>query len=628
MCGIVGYTGRERPGLLGAMLATIAHRGPDGEGSLSEPGVHLAVCRLAIVDRPGGAQPRSGETGERWVVQNGEIYNHEALRARLAAAGHRFATSSDTEVLVHLLEERGPGALAELDGMFALAYWDRTARSLLLARDRLGEKPLYYAERDGELIFASEIKALLAIPGFERRVDPVALDEYLSLQYVTGQRTLFDGIRKLPPGHLLARRDGSMSVERWWAPPDPGPEALSATELRRLLEESVAMRLPGEVGAGCFLSGGVDSGAVAALMARAMRGTLRTFTVGFDAPGAADERADARALAGHLGAQHVELVVGAPPPARLMELAWHMDQPPANAAGIALFELARQAKETVTVILTGEGADELFGGYGKYVYPRVAAHVAPGVGRTLGAILARLPARGSGSPLSKLGRVLSIESGDERFASVNTVFDRDARLALRPAHAAKPGKDLVAEVCGPERPGSSILDRMMRFDLAGYLPEDNLMKIDRATMAHGLEARAPFLSTRIVDRALATAAESRAGWRASKKLLRDAVRPLVPARFLSHPKRAFDLPLGAWLAREWAPLVAATLSRDYLTAQRVFAPEAAARALAGATPRQVWTLLAFQLWYLRFIEDPARRDAILAPVLDPRAKGGPAWTAG
>lgn len=601
MCGIAGYTGPERPGLLGRMLARIAHRGPDGEGAHSEDGVHIGAVRLAIVDRAAGHQPRGDESGTRWVVQNGEIYNHRHLQAELERSGHTFATRSDTEAIVHCFEERGPGALAALDGMFAVAVWDRQSRTLTLARDRLGEKPLYWARVNGALAFASEIKALLEFPGVTRALDRTALDEYLTVQYVTGTRTLFRDISKLAPGTVLTWRAGDATVARWWTPPPVAGRPLTATELRELLSASVAARLPDEVPWGCFLSGGIDSGAVAALMARHARGRMKTYTVGFDVPGAPDERALAAGVARHLGADHAELVLAAPDARSLIEMTWCMDAPLANAASIALHELSRRARRDVTVVLTGEGADELFGGYGKYVYPRVAAHLP----RALAGLLARMPS----TPLAKLGRVMTLPDADQQFASVNEVFGHDARQKLVPGGSARDGSALVRALCG--EPGSSVLDRMMRFDLTGYLPEDNLMKVDRATMAHGLEARAPFLDTALVERALAAPAEQRSGLFTSKQVLREAARPLLPRASFTRRKAAFELPVGAWLAGPWAKLAGAVFAPAYVRAQGVFDPDALTGVARTGTTRQVWTLLAFQLWYLRFLEDPATADPLL-----------------
>ena len=617
MCGIAGYTGSERPGLLARMLAQLAHRGPDGEGVHSEPGIHLGARRLAIVDRPGGHQPRSDESGTRWVVQNGEIYNHARLARELTAQGHVFATRSDTEAIVHCFEERGGGTFAALDGMFAVALWDRAAGALTLARDRLGEKPLYWTRVNGDLAFASEIKALLEVPGVTRALDHAALDEYLTLQYVTGTRTLFREISKLAPGTSLVFRKGEAQVRRWWTPPPVSGASLDAATLRELLSDAVAARLPDEVPWGCFLSGGIDSGAVAALMARHARGRLKTYTVGFDVPGAPDERRLAAGVARHLGADHAELVLAAPGPAALLSMTWSLDQPLANAATLALHELARRARRDVTVVLTGEGADEVFGGYGKYVYPRLAAGLGATARRALGPLLRGLPA----SPLSKLGRVLALPDGDAQFASVNEVFAHDARQKLVPGGSARPSAELIAALCGPRTPGDSMLDRMMRFDMAGYLPEDNLMKVDRATMAHGLEARAPYLDTALVERALAAPAEARSGWATTKALLREAARPLLPRASFARRKAAFDLPVGAWLAGPWAPLVRGLLGHSYVEAQGVFAPGTVAAVTRAGTPRQTWTLLAFQFWYLRFLEEPARADALLAPVLDPSRAG-------
>jgi asparagine synthase (glutamine-hydrolysing) len=612
MCGIVGYTGAELPGLIAAMASRVSHRGPDAAGRFSGDGIHFGVRRLAIVDRTAGAQPCSDESGRRVVALNGEIYNHRPLREELRALGHTFVAGSDTEVLAHLHEEEGAAMLARLDGMFALALWDSGERSLLLASDRMGEKPLYHARLGDRLFFASEIKALLAVPGLEARLDPIALEEYLAHQWVSGARTLFSGIAKLEPGHRLLWKDGAPAVERWWAPPAHETGTLSPAELAAALDASVKARLPDEVRAGCFLSGGLDSSVIAAVMAKHAR--LSTYSVGFEGQEAADERPAARAVAEALGADHHEIVMAPPDGRRVAEVAWHLDVPPANAAALATHELARQARADITVVLTGEGADEIFGGYGKYVYPAIAERVPERWSGVAGRLLKSFPRRGRLGRLAKLGDLLALPAV-ARYGALNCVFDADDRRQL--LGSARPDDELLATASG--RADGRLLDRLSRVDLLGYLPEDNLMKVDRVTMAHGMEARAPYLDHALVERVLAVPMRVRIGGRGGKPLLRAAAAGLLPERLLARPKRAFDVPLGSWMAGPLSGAVRRLLDPARIARQRLFDAGAVARAVRAGTSagadaaqvRRLWTLFAFQVWHLVFLEPEQDRERLL-----------------
>jgi asparagine synthase (glutamine-hydrolysing) len=607
ICGLVALDGSEVDAAsLPGMSRSLAHRGPDSEGSFVDGPVALAARRLAVVDLPGGDQPVANEDGDVRVVLNGEIYNHPELRAALAQHGHRFTTASDTEVLVHLYEERGTAFVRELRGMFALALWDARRRRLVLARDPFGIKPLYYRSEHGVLAFTSELRALPA-----GEVDLHALQAFLALNRVPAPLSIRRGTQKLLPGHMLVwERRGEPRIERFARPgPVPaddvraGEEAELAEELRARLRNSVRAQLRADVPVGVLLSGGVDSGALAALAALESSERVSTFTIGFEET-SFDELTGAKKVAGRYDTDHHELVLK-PDASMLPELAAAFDEPLGNSSALATYLVSRLASEHVKVVLTGEGGDELFGGY----YTYLADVLAPTLGsaaRILRPLVDALPAserRGSivyGA--KRFVRFAHLPSLD-RHCGWKEILSADARAGLlRPAlRAYDPlghARARFAETAGAEE-----LARLQDVDLGGYLVDDLLLKTDRASMAHSLEARVPYLDEAVASLALALPTHLKVhGW-AKKRLLRRAVTPLLPRAVVSARKRGFSIPAAAWLRGPLLPFARDALSAESIRRQGLLEPRAVSRLLdahlAGREDlsRPLWGLLMFTLWY-------------------------------
>jgi len=623
MCGIAGYVAYDprRPvetAAVGPMLSCIRHRGPDDEGVHAGDGVVLGHTRLSIIDPAGGHQPLRGRSPETFVVCNGEIYNYRELKRELEARGHAFRTGSDTEVAAHAYDAWGLDFLERLDGMFALALWDGARRRLVLARDGMGEKPLYHASFDGLLLFASELRSLLAHPAVPRRLDRVSLTQYLALEYVPAPRSLVEGVGKLEPGHALVLENGSARVHEFWRVP-VAPEAGRATpsyadavaETRRLLDEAVRSRLVSDVPLGVFLSGGIDSSTVAALAAR--HGATETFSIGFDEP-SFDESRWARLVADHAGTRHHERVVrAAEMPELVPSLGRLLDEPIGDASVVPTTLLSRFAREHVKVALGGDGGDELFAGYPMHRAHRVApiARLVPRMAqRALAAGAARLPVshanfsagfkalsflRGAAEP-APVNHALWMSSfspaEQRRLLSDDTLAAADpARHALQPVHAAwarSAGRDTIV--------------RAMHLDATTYLPGDILAKVDRASMSTGLEVRAPMLARDVVRHAFAMPGEYHMRGLTGKRLLRDATRGLVPDAVLDRPKKGFGMPVAAWLQTSLRPLLEDALSEDALRDTGLFRPDAVRRLIhehqAGRADRRkpLWTLLVLELW--------------------------------
>lgn len=624
------------------MNAAVAARGPDGEGYHVAATVGLGHRRLAIIDVEGGHQPLYGEDRAVVVVVNGEIYNFELLRLDLRRAGHRFATRSDSEVVVHGYETWGDGVVERLEGMFALAIWDARARRLLLARDRMGEKPLYYATRPrGGFAFASDLRALAHAPGVDTAVDPGALARYLVHEHVPAPLTIWRGARKLEPGTMLSVTPGQAPVvTRYWDlhfPADQrgdgersggtddvgarerSPERAAATLLDEL-RRSVRERLVSDVPLGVFLSGGIDSSTVAVLAAEVRGRELDTFAVGFQDP-SFDESARARQVAEHIGSRHHEERLS---PQELLELLPNvgrlLDEPLGDSSIVPTHLLARFARKHVTVALGGDGGDELFAGYPTFQAERVAGALfddaPPVVGRAArlvgGALTRVLPARTSYMSFDfKLRQFLKGAQPDpvlRHQAWLASFLPAEALGALTPdaARVAAPGGpaellDVVTRRqarCAAADPR----DRLMYFYARGYLGDGVLTKVDRATMAVGLEARAPLLDTRVVEFACRLDPGLRMRGLTTKYLLKRAMRGLLPDAILDRKKQGFAMPIGAWLRDELRPLLEDTLSERRLAATGLLAPKPIRRLVdehvrGRADHRKpLWTLLAFMLW--------------------------------
>ncbi|MCL6554482.1 MAG: asparagine synthase (glutamine-hydrolyzing) [Firmicutes bacterium] len=655
MCGICGELITVRPGaaagalpppdgrLVARMCARLAHRGPDDQGLAIVGRAALGMRRLAVIDLAGGHQPLANEDGTVWVVLNGELYNYRALRRELARRGHRFRTQSDTEVLVHLYEELGERLVEPLRGMFAFALWDARRERLVLARDRLGEKPLLYACLPGRLRFASELGALLADPALPRQVDPLAIHHYLTLQYVPSPHSMLAAVRKLPPAHRLVWERGELRLERYWAP-RPGPrltlpyrELVAGTRAR--LHEAVRLRLVADVPLGAMLSGGVDSSAVVACMAAAAAEPVRTFTIAF-AEGPYSEAAHARAVARALGTDHHELVLD---PAlvrdELPAIVARLDEPLADPAAVPLFALARLARRHVTVALTGDGGDELFGGYQRYAAdplagllalvprPLRARLVAPLVQAAAALLRAGQPAPGALPPERDLAAALErLVAAAELPPDASVVrwgayFSEPLKAALYDglARAAAGAPATVALLAGCAAaaawPGAGRLDRTLLTDLTTYLADGLLMKADRMTMAHGLEARAPLLDHELVEWvARAPEAAKVRGWQ-TKRLLRDAVRGLVPEPVRRRGKQGFGVPLAGWLRGPLLPLARELLLDSTARRRGYFRPALVEQLLAEHLTgrrdhaKRLWALLCLELWHRTVLESPVPAGA-------------------
>jgi asparagine synthase (glutamine-hydrolysing) len=592
------------------MNAKLAHRGPDSEGVFVDGGAGIAARRLSIIDLQTGDQPLATEDGLVHVVQNGEIYNYRELRAELEARGHRFSSSGDTEVIAHLYEEHGLDFAARLRGMFAVAIWDERERRLVLARDRFGIKPLYYRLDQGDLRFASELRAL---PRSE--IDPEALSAYLAFNFVPAPYSIFSGTRKLPPGHLLVWHEGEISVERF-ARPRPvdaselrgEPAGALIEELRARLRDSVRAHLVSDVPVGVFLSGGVDSSLLAALAAQESSEPLRTFTIGFEER-SFDETAGARKVAERYGTDHSELVLRPEPELLLRALAEVFDEPFADSSSLPTYLVSELASRDVKVCLSGEGGDELFGGY--YTYS--ADLLAPRLG-----LLARV-ARPFAELLPSSNARVSFDYKAKRFTRAahlpplerhhgwKEIFSPDLRVELAGSAPAPDPVDLYRARFA-ETEGAEMLTRLQDVDLGIPLVDDLLVKTDRSSMAHSLEARVPFLDTIVTGLALALPRRLKVSGLSKKILLRRAAEPLLPREVVHGKKRGFSIPAAAWLRGELEPFAREVLAPEVLRRQGFFAPEVVGRLLDRHVARredlsrQLWGLIAFTLWYEGHVE--------------------------
>ncbi|HVD48899.1 MAG TPA: asparagine synthase (glutamine-hydrolyzing) [Gaiellaceae bacterium] len=610
ICGIVSSSGPADPERLARMSGKLVHRGPDSDGAFVEGPAALAARRLAIIDLQTGDQPIANEDETIHVVQNGELYNYRELRAELERAGHRFRTQGDTEVLVHLYEQDGLAFARRLRGMFAVALWDSTLRRLVIARDRYGIKPLYYRASADGLEFASELRAL---PRGE--IDLDALESFLAFNSIPAPLTIFREVRKLPPGHVLVWEGGEARLERY-ARPAPAPEgelreddeAELIEELRGRLRDSVRAHLVADVLVGVLLSGGIVSAALTALAAQETAEPVRTFSIGFQER-SFDELSDARLVAERYGTQHRELVLRPDAALLLPALADAFDEPFADSSALPTYLVSQLAAQDVKVALSGEGGDELFGGYYTYVADLLAERTG-GLARLARPLVERLPtstARASFDYKAKRFVRGAHLPPLERHHAWKEIFSRDARAELTGRSNGFDPVD-VYRARFAETEGADLLARLQDVDLGIYLVDDLLVKTDRASMAHSLEARVPFLDPAVTNLALALPTRHRVHGLRKKVLLRKAVAPLVPERIVKGKKRGFSIPAAAWLRGELEPFARQTLSADTLRRQGFFRPEAVAalidRHVAGKEDlsRQLWGLLAFTLWHERHVE--------------------------
>ncbi len=626
MCGIAGLVrfGGLKPDerTVGAvMAATLSHRGPDDQGLYHDGFASLGHARLSIIDLHTGHQPLSNEDGTVWVVFNGEIYNHAALADRLRARGHVLRTRSDTEIIVHLYEEHGEAFVEHLNGMFAIALWDSRRRKLVLVRDRLGIKPIYWHHDGHRLAFGSELKALLAAGDLDPRTDPCALVDYLTFGHVPAPRTIFKNVHKLEPGFLAVGTAGGLTLRRYWDIPageaDPGPVSPAdadrwCTDFAALLEDAVRMRLVADVPLGAFLSGGVDSSAVVAAMKRCGSGPLLTHTVGFDEHDH-DERAQARVVADLLATDHHEVLVRADAARAAQQLARHFDEPFGDSSAVPTFYLSGVARERVKVALAGDGGDEMLAGYRRYRFDLAEAAVRslcpdwlrrPTVG-----LAGRLYPKGDWLPrplrAKRTLQNLACDAATAHLRSVALHAGTLPGLLLRPemreaAGGYDPftrGRDLFARHRSADR-----LGRLLYLDMKTLLPDDMLTKVDRASMAVGLEVRVPLLDYRLVELAARMPARLKLDGSRGKIVLREVVAGWLGTRVAERPKKGFDVPVDGWFRGPLRELAADTLADRHSRAHEWLQPTAVRGLVADhqrgfATHGHVlWTMLALELW--------------------------------
>ena len=616
MCGLCGYidarSGPAAPEVLRRMNRRIAHRGPDAEGYFEEGAAHLGHRRLSVIDIASSLQPMASADGRRVLVFNGEIYNFRELRAELEAAGRVFRTRGDTEVLLQALEAWGEGALAKLRGMFAFALWDRERRELFAARDPLGVKPFHYAW-DGKLFaFASELKALLEHPGVARDIDLDALSLFLECQYIPAPRSIYRGIRKLDAGHALRLAGGELRVWRYWAPDYSRKPAWSEDEALACLESelraSVDAMLVADVPLGAFVSGGIDSSLVAALMTQQRGGAIETFNLGFRDDATQSEHVEAAAVANHLGSHHHALMVT---PADVLHAfdAWVevFDEPFGDQAALPTMLLAQLTRRHVTVVLTGEGADELFAGYANYA-KRVREERIVAPLSFLGPLVRHLPGRVA---RDRIVKAIGLPKA-QRYATIPNVFDAalqpslysDAFLGRREARIAQAAARFYEEANS-----AHYIERLMHVDLRLWLPDDLLVKVDRATMAHSLEARVPYLDHRFVEFVARLDPSLKQRGDTRKYLLKRLAEKFLPRDIVHRRKQGFVMPLSEWLAAGLKPHVERSVGPTGLARRGLFR--------AGALERlwqehrsgrrnhagRLWALTVLEAWFERYAPD-------------------------
>jgi asparagine synthase (glutamine-hydrolysing) len=637
MCGIAGFI--ESPwvrspfaldsarALAHRMCDAIRHRGPDDEGMLVEPGVALAMRRLSIIDVATGHQPIHNEDGQVSVVFNGEIYNFRELRQALQTEGHRFSTGTDTEVIVHAYEQWGTASFTRLRGMFALALLDRRDGSLFIARDRVGIKPLYYAPVGGRLYFGSEIKSLLCAPDLPRDLNLVALDHYLSFLYAPRDESFFASIRKLPPGSLLKWRNGEISVGPYWEPPAhetfKGSERDAVDELQDVLTDAVRAHLVSDVPLGAFLSGGIDSSLVVALMTKVSGARVKTFSIGFEQP-EYDELAYARRVAQAFDTDHHEEIVRPDGVSVLERIVTHFDEPFGDTSALPTWYVSQLAAREVTVVLSGDGGDEMFGGYTRYIPDaRVTAvdrYAPAALRRVAGAVSARLPHGARGK------RFLRHVARDARGRYLDAIgfFTADDKSGLLSADVRQrltggdPENRLIRHF--DRYAGLSWPSQMMRFDVETYLPEDILTKVDRMSMAHSIEARVPLLDNSVIDFASSLPADLKIRHGRRKHVLKEVAARFLPGELIDRRKQGFGVPLDVWFRGNLRELLADTLlstrslQRGYF--QPAFVRGLIREHLSGRRDHtlRLWQLVVFERWLQQYVDAGGALPFLAPPV--------------
>lgn len=580
MCGICGFVNQDDRVLLNKMTRILKHRGPDDSGDFLDDNVGLGHRRLSIIDVAGGHQPIHNEDGSIWVVFNGEIYNYQELKGRMDEKGHRFYTNSDTETIVHLYEEYGDYFLSELRGMFAIALWDTNAKRLLIARDRLGKKPLYYAQIEDEFYFSSEIKSILESPEIKREADPSSVYQLIAYRFVTDNKTMFKDIFKLLPGEMGVFEGGTLSRKLYWdlkMKPDYSQSEKDLTKkFLNLLKESVSLRLISEVPLGAYLSGGLDSSVIVGLMSQLKDEPVKTFTVGFTEGN--DEREYARLVSEEFGTDHTEYAVDFHDMTKIIpEVIWHLDEPLGDPAVFPSYLISREVKKKVTVALLGEGSDELLAGYKEYKI------------------------------LSQTYRFVPLSLRKKFFNSFRAPITKNETDSLFSDNMPVKQKEFNRFESGPEDP----LNQSLLFDIKHVLPNFQLMRVDKITMANSLEARAPFLDHRLAEFAARLPPSMKLSGFTDKYILRQAVKDFVPEEILKRKKQPFITPLPSWFEEDLVDM-----AYDHLTSQRFkergyFKTDYVTSLFdkrkkairKGKYNYQIWILLMLETWHRIFIDE-------------------------
>ncbi len=630
MCGICGKYSPSGVSTaeINAMLDTIAHRGPDDSGCYVNANIGVGSRRLSIIDLETGNQPIGNEDGTIWVVYNGEMYNYKILRAQLESKGHRFHTNSDTEVIVHLYEEMGEGCVQQISGMFAFALWDQHQQKLLLARDRIGQKPLFYVHDGSDFLFGSEIKAILAIRHQSPEMDPAAMHDYLSLRFIPPPNTIFKHLQKLPPAHTLVFQNGHITLRRYWYLSFREKLSLSESEileaLREQLKRTVESHLISDVPVGAFLSGGLDSSLLVAMLAGDLGRTTKTFSIGVEESDF-DELPFARIVAEEYGTQHVEERVSANLIQSLPDMIWHLDEP-SDPIAACMFQAARLASKHVKVVLGGDGGDELFAGFDRYVgaryidmYSLMPLTLRQGL---MGPMLNRLPDSFTYKSLTqKLRWVhhLSLQAtAAEQYAEA-TCFFRFTNEEKRALYSDSLWKELgqrdsTGAITEPfnHAEADDLLDRMLYTDFVTRLPEHSLVLTDRMSMAHGLEARSPFLDHELVEFLAKVPANIKVRNNQPKYLMRKLAAGYLPTPILQRQKQGFMLPIAYWFRTDLFPVVSQMLEHSYFVRAGWFKKESVQRLLAEHRNSRhdhhvrLWMLLTLDLWHQLYIEGVKR----------------------
>lgn len=615
MCGIVGVHGLDDKDLLAAMMDSVAHRGPDDSGTHTDSGIALGHRRLSIIDLSTGKQPIYNEDGSVVTVYNGEIYNYLKLKKELEGKGHEFRTSTDTEVIVHLYEEEGPGFVKKLRGMFALALWDADKKRLLLARDRIGIKPLYYHEAEDAFLFSSELKSLLEYEALAPRLDERSAHHYLSLQYVPGPMTALEGVRKLMPGQTLIRENGKSTVRNYWelkAKESKKPVDECMKEVDELLTECVKDRLMSDVPLGAYLSGGIDSTVMVEMMSKGATEPVKTFSVGFGYEDV-DEVDYARVAAEHYGTDHHEIIVKSQQAIEAIpDIIWHLDEPVGDPAAVPTYFLSKLASEKVKVVLTGEGGDEAFGGYRTYkllIAGDTIRNMLPSVVKEqiIPSMIKGLP--GLTRPKRYLKYVASAEHEKVYMGQGHVLDEEDRQTIYTSRFRAEQGVVDPLDTIRPYFKAKSLpnfLSRLQYVDIKTWMPDDLLMKLDKMTMAHSIEGRVPFLDHKLLEYTMTLKPDLKLNLRGDKIILKKMMAKRLPPEILGRKKQGFRVPMHHWMMKELSDYASEVLSDSSVRRRGLLKPAQVKRLFGRPESlwrgHQIWALMSLELWQRLYID--------------------------